>query len=42
MTDDEIVVAAVVAVTLRLVVFLSGGAAGRRTELNIERFVDPT
>ncbi len=35
-------VAAIVAVILRLVVFLSGGVAGRPVELNIERFVDPT
>ncbi|OFX03926.1 MAG: hypothetical protein A3D94_00380 [Alphaproteobacteria bacterium RIFCSPHIGHO2_12_FULL_66_14] len=35
-------VAAIVAVILRLIVFLSGGVAGRRADLNIERFVDPT
>jgi len=35
-------VAAIVAVILRLTVFLSGGVAGRRADLNIERFVDPT
>jgi len=35
-------VAAIVAVILRLTVFLSGGVPGRRDDLNIERFVDPT
>jgi TRAP-type mannitol/chloroaromatic compound transport system permease small subunit len=35
-------VAAIVAVILRLIVFLSGGVAGHRADLNIERFVDPT
>ncbi|MDP2377605.1 TRAP transporter small permease subunit [Reyranella sp.] len=37
-----LLVAAIIAVILRLIVFLSGAAAGRRSDLNIERFVDPT
>ncbi|MBL0899284.1 MAG: TRAP transporter small permease subunit [Reyranella sp.] len=35
-------VAAIVAVILRLIVFLSGSPVGRRGDLNIERVVDPT
>jgi TRAP-type mannitol/chloroaromatic compound transport system permease small subunit len=36
-----LLVAAIVAVLLRLVVFLFGGPSGGRTSLNIERIVDP-
>lgn len=35
-------VAAIVAVILRLIVFLSDSEAGRSADRNIERFVDPT